>query len=341
MGKSFAPLASTPAPLSTSAPVAEELSDQDLYGNACMSDWMCVEPEAPVCEDPGFSLPDFSDVGVCEEPAVEAPVCEQPAFDGIDLTQGGSCPQITEPTTVRSALGDITVYPDDFVGPLPAGAVRASQHERMVSVYDRVASGSSQLRVNTDDFTAGIDPATDPEGYAAAQAQAQAFRDRTMGYLADLVKTDVGLRMVEHMDASKYTTTIQRGTAGSNETGYDDIDAASNGTGSNTTISMNYNLSSFADAGETEDPWMTDRQRFGLYHEMVHATHGLDGTRATGRGAATDVRDGSASTMRNSEFQAVGLGTYANEEFTENKIRAAFGKEQRPHYGHLVPAAAH
>ena len=36
---------------------------------------------------------------------------------------------------------------------------------------------------------------------------------------------------------------------------------------------MNPALKSYVALGQTEEPWMTERDKFGFYHELVHAYH--------------------------------------------------------------------
>jgi len=286
---------------------------------------------------PGQILSICDGVPETEEEAAEM-MCEMGPT--IDMSDGGECVDITEPTTVTSSIGEMQVFPNDFAGPLPEGAVTAETHDRMVAIYEAIRDGNSQLSIDTSNITAGIDQAADPVAYAAAVAEAEQFEGDQLEYLRQLVRTDIGLDLLEAMDASEHTTTIVRGDGGSNSTGYASGADRGNGTGTDITITMNPNLSSYVRPGEEEEAWMTERQQYGLYHEMVHAYHGLNGQRASGRSPGTDVRNGSERDLNNAEWQAMGMGDHDHQRFTDNAIREALGKETRPHYSHLTPSPA-
>ena len=275
-----------------------------------------VEPNQSVAPDP----PNQSVM-----PPQTPQVCEgQPT---IDMTKGGQSVPITEPTTVKSALGDMQVYPDDFVGPLPPGAVRASEHSKMLGIMTGIDAGTSQISVDTSNFTAGKDIFTDPLGYMKALQDAQNFKDQYTGYLRDLVKTPTGLQLLSQLDSSKYKTKIQQGPT--NQTINDNVpnsllnaDKTKNvGTGS--TIEMDPTATTYAKAGQVEQPWMTDRPRFGFYHELTHAYHDSQGETATGK----------HNGVNNWEWQVMGMGDYSKEAVSDNAIRKDFGKDQRPNYG--------
>jgi hypothetical protein len=247
----------------------------------------------------------------------------------IDMTKAPQCLELKEPTQVKSSLGNMLVYPDDFVGPLPKGAVRAADHERMLVTYTNIESGHSSISIDTSSFLQGKSFLSDPLGYLKAMKEAEDFRSQYMGYLRDLVKTPTGLTMLSELDTSKHKTKITTSQGQSNATASDDFDKGvlkpdgtrNEGTGS--TVSVNPALKSFKNPGETEQPWMTERDRYGFYHELIHSYHGVRGDKA----------DGMHNGTRNSEFQVVGLGPYQGEAVTENKIRREFDKELRPNYG--------
>lgn len=190
-----------------------------------------------------------------------------------------------------------------------------------------IEGGTSQISIDTSNFTAGKDIFSDPAGYIQALVDAQAFKDQYTGYMKDLVKTPTGLTLLSQLDGSKHQTKIQQGPT--NQTINDSTpnslikpDGTKNvGTGS--TIEMNPGATTYQKPGEVEQPWMTDRQRFGFYHEMVHAHHDSQGETATG----------SHNGINNWEWQVMGMGDYSNEKVSDNAIRKDFGKEQRPNYG--------
>lgn len=216
------------------------------------------------------------------------------------------------------------------------------RQDRVNALIDKIASGKSQLSIDTSTIAQGS-----PQGGvvgAIDRAEGERFKQQQLAYLKELAKTEVGLKLLSDLDASPFKTTIQPGTSGSNETTYADTDAASyqdaansvKGAGSAVTIGMNPHLDSYQKPGEPEQPWMTERQKYGLYHEMVHAWHAVNGTRAQGDHDGTDVSDGSKRSMRNAEFQAMGVGPWQNEPISEATIRQQMGKEPRPHYSGLT-----
>ena len=69
----------------------------------------------------------------------------------------------------------MTVVPDDFMGPLQPGCGSPEQ-QRMLTVYQHIASGQSQLTFDTSSIMAGKDLLTDPEGYQKAMAESDAFK---------------------------------------------------------------------------------------------------------------------------------------------------------------------
>jgi len=216
------------------------------------------------------------------------------------------------------------------------------RQQRVNALIERITSGKSQLTIDTSSIAQGS-PQVGVVG-AIDAAEGERFKKQQIEYLKELAKTEVGLKLLSDLDASPFKTTIQPGTGGSNETSYADRAAASyqdaantvKGAGSAVTISMNPHIDSYADPGEAEAPWMTERQKYGLYHELVHAWHAVQGQRADGEHNGTDVRDGSTRSLRNAEFQAMGMGPWHDQPVSEVTIRAQMGKPARPHYDHLT-----
>ncbi len=240
---------------------------------------------------------------------------------------------LTGPTVVKSSLGDTTVVPDDFVGPLPPGAQRASDFRRMQATYDHIASGQSQVQFDTSNFLTGKDPVADPEGYLKAVQDAEAFRQKYLGDMRELVKTGPGLELLATLDAAKNKTTIKQSTGPRNTTTDDDhakamlLPDGTRNAGTGATVAMNTSLTTYAKPGQAEEPWMTERDKYGFYHELVHAYHDGRGDAAPGK----HVSNGRP--LDTLEFQTMGLGPYAAEPISDNAIRAAMGKAPRPDYG--------
>lgn len=222
------------------------------------------------------------------------------------------------PVAVESSLGAMIIVPDDFAAELPKGAVRASVHRRMVEIFDRIVSGQSQLTFDTSNL--------------AVAAEALAFKQQYTEYLRDLIRTAPGLELLAALDASRYKTTIARASTFRNETRAADASKTTflaDGTanqGCDAKVLVNPGLKSYVQTGQSELPWMTERARFGFYHELVHAYH-------DGRG---DAAPGAKDRIAILEFQALGLGPFRSLPLSDNAIRAAMGKSERPDYGGYV-----
>jgi len=93
-----------------------------------------------------------------------------------------------------------------------------------------------------------------------------------------------------------------------------------NGTGSDTTIKYNPDLSNIG----SNEAWQKQPPAIWLAHELIHADDA-----AYGRMDPEDI-DG----IRNYERQAIGLPPFEEKEFTENKFRADWAEPQplRPRY---------
>jgi hypothetical protein len=227
---------------------------------------------------------------------------DAPAPESIDTPAG--------PETVTTDYGTFAVYPDDFIGPLPAakaGAghtwpVRQADYARIQIAIESVRGGAAGVVV---------------EGSAT-------FKSAVLLDLAWLLTQSVGHELVESMVRTGKTVTIKE-TGGGNATGYaSDADSyeredGTPGPGSNTTV--DYNTGEWNPYGGTE-AWMTRPPAIGLAHEMVHAWTGMNGTRARGETAGVKRR----------ELQATGLDEFSSAALTENRFRAAFGLPLRPRY---------
>jgi hypothetical protein len=247
----------------------------------------------------------------------------------------------------HGVLGDMSVVPDDYVGPMPPGAVRQTDYHRMESVYGNIAAGTSSIQFDTSSFFKTEDGKNlslldDPLKYVTKIAEAAQFKQQYMGYLQEVVKTPAGLKMLEQLGTSKHQTKIARGNGG-NVTGADNYDAVniqkdgSRSAGTGSTISVDPTLANWdAETCQTGPlPWMDNRPQFAFYHEMVHAYHNDRGDVANdGHGHAACVTE-YPHEMGNWEFQAVGLGSYAAESVSENAIRGQMGVPLRPTYSGL------
>jgi hypothetical protein len=230
------------------------------------------------------------------------------------------------------------------------------REEKIAVLLNRIASGQSKISIDSgwNDARPRIRGRPDPVLEAAldsgpiGQLEKQQrekreaeFQDKlrreTMRYLDELAHTEAGFKLLSDLDASRFRVRISGYDGVRNDTSWSDADVVNayerpDGTpsgGAPALIYMNPRLTTFAVRGEAEQPWMTERVRYGLYHELIHAWHGTRGTVA--RGDVVGVGpDGKPRTIPNAELQAVGLGRFAGEPVSENVIRAQLGKEQRP-----------
>jgi hypothetical protein len=194
---------------------------------------------------------------------------------------------------VDGPLGRMTVVPDNYAGPMPSGAVRKSDYQRMVTVYGNIASGRSSVQFDMSSFFESEDGKdlsllTNPVAYLAAMAGANEFKQQYMGYLQELVRTPAGLQLLETLDSSKYKTRIQHGEGGNatnadvTEDAYVGADGAfAKGTGSKIWVDPRATEWDAETCTQGRQPWMKDRPRWGFYHELVHAYHNSRGDAVT------------------------------------------------------------
>ena len=253
---------------------------------------------------------------------------------------------------VQGPLGPMSVVPDNYVGPMPNGAVRQSDYQRMTSVYGNIASGHSQVQFDTSSFfktgpekDKDLSLFDDPMAYLKAMGEAAQFKQQYMGYMQDLVKTPAGLKMLETLDQSKTTTKIERADPGNGNVtqatkSEDSIvqpdGSPGKGTGSRIWADPRANEWDAETCHSGVQPWMTDRPRFGFYHELVHAYHNSRGDAATsprghGYTQCSDPKD-IPWPIQETEWQTAALGPYAGNQVSENAIRAQMGVPQRPTY---------
>jgi hypothetical protein len=187
-------------------------------------------------------------------------------------------------------------------------------------LIDKIKDGSSSLKV---------------EG-------SEDFKTKTYKALDRLAQTETGRKLIESLDAGSKTTIIKETNSGNTEIaenwddGLYDRSNKKPGTGSNTTVKFNPDTDKINEAD-----WGTRDPAIGLGHELIHAYHDTNGT-TDGRDFV-EYNDGNGKKKKapGYELQAVGLGEYKDNDFTENKLRkefndnqiGKFGKEaQRPHY---------
>lgn len=247
----------------------------------------------------------------------------------------------------KGPLGDMAVVPDGYVGPMPPGAVRETEYQRMAAVYGNISSGESSITFDTSNFLKTPDGKDmslfeNPADYMSKLGQAAAFKQQYMGYIQDLVKTPAGLQMLETLEKSKHQTRIESGQDGNwtipdnwEATKPDSTGRPGPGTGSRVLADP---TATQWESCNGQQPWMVDRPRFGFYHELVHAYHNNIGDAATGGGSYIPCAD-IPYEIGNVEFQTAGIGPYASQAVSENSIRAQMGVPRRPDYSGATPGA--
>lgn len=231
----------------------------------------------------------------------------EPAFGSIRYEHRARPVRVSD-TPRRSTPGN---SPGKAPGPAPATPTAADRAElvkrmmaRMSFDYFKIAPGREDSKPAQELYKRGQDIKVEYEGY-----------------LKELAATPVGYRLLSDLDKSKHQTVIKFDLTRDSFTESKGMGAISGG--APPTVTLNPTKQSFPDRQGTGAPWTTERPKYGFYHELVHAWHTTNGTVATGRTADTD----------NNEWQAVGLGPYAKNEVSENAIRRALGKAERPEYG--------
>lgn len=203
--------------------------------------------------------------------------------------------------------------------PMPKAAP-APKPEAVKELLARIASGKASLHIDLGHFKVGPALAgTDFEKETVAKgAEVQKLY---LAHLEDLAKTPAGFQLLSHLAQSKHKTTIEFNYKDLSNSVKSDGKNHTNKVGEPATVRINPSLTKYHE--RVVEPWMSDRQRYSFYHELVHAWHVTSGTQTTGTGP-----DG----VPNSETQAVGVGAYAKEPVSENVIRQQLGAPPRPHY---------
>jgi hypothetical protein len=211
-------------------------------------------------------------------------------------------------------------------------AILKTLHEREIKdLLNRAMAKDSQLRIASfwlEPRVMGDGHRPTPAEEKAALAQRQVLEKETRRILDEVAHTDAGFQLLNDLvNASPRWVVVGNSNGPRNNT---DIDGplenaylkpdGTPGSGGSAVVSINPTLTTYAVGGEKELPWMTERVQFGFYHELVHAWHIQHGTLARGDHGG----------VPNAEWQAVGLGPYAGQPITENKIREQMGKDLRP-----------
>ena len=192
---------------------------------------------------------------------------------------------------------------DSTVGTMEQNQVTPEEYEDIVRTYSDIRLGRGDLRLA--DRPAGM---TD-EDYAG-------FRGGAMDDIADILQTESGRGLIDSLneapdqaDGSDIITTINPR-----------LDASGNFDPSNAEGGGFFGVSGQATYAPGMDHLPTRdnlRSDVTLYHELVHAHHAVHNTWDGGVVGGTGADAG----VNQAEHQAAGLGTHANDRFSENRYR--------------------
>jgi hypothetical protein len=230
------------------------------------------------------------------------------------------------PEAAVKALKDrFEIVAPDFEGERRPNQLTQAEFDKLAKLYDDIKSGKTDIKFGAKDSAA------DPK-----------FRDNVMNDLGTIMQTAAGRDMIAKMAANpngnSVTFLMHRDAQGNPDTTNAYADAADPrnrsrwGDGKGVDAVMAYVPGKGVVIPGGSAPWLPLRVDVVLFHEMVHAYHMTHGTmddslvRPGKNTANIDVQSG----IRNSEYQAVGLGTYSNAALSENRYR----KERNGIAGH-------
>jgi hypothetical protein len=203
---------------------------------------------------------------------------------------------------------------------VPSAAAQAA-------LLDRIAKGKSAVVIDITAFTPN--PAVaDTDTGKDRLAKGEAFRAQYLGYMKELAATPVGFKLLSDLDKASNKTTLTFDLRPLDNQTRSDGQGAVDKKGAPATVVMNPALKTFPPdlKGSRDLPWMTERDKYAYYHELVHAWHITKGTQATGE----------TKGVRNAEWQTTGFGPHADPQINDNAIRRAFGKAERPGYNDIT-----
>jgi len=265
--------------------------------------------EAPEAVEPGAGP---GTTPTSEEPATTTEEAAPAAEPASGEATGSGTGEATGPEVETNEFGAFSVYPDEFIGPLPLSVrseeswpIRRTDLDALVTRLTEVKDGASNIKVTGND----------------------AFKTHVYLDLGWLMTAGVGQQLIQEIQAASHDVEIIK-TEGGNGAGYDPDDDSwettdtppKPGPGSNVTVHFNP-ARLFIKDGSLD--WHHRPPAIGLAHEMVHAWTGVYGTRARGE---------DEHGVRRREQQATGLAEHADHAITENRFRAAFGLPLRPVY---------
>src|SRR3954447_480055 len=206
-----------------------------------------------------------------------------------------------EPRTVETAFGTFEVHPDGE--PLPVAARGAGQVWPIgESLFARLAASMAAIGGNEGALrVVGSRSRSREEFLPVVLADLAWLQTQPLGadLIAEIFRTGKVALILE-------PPALNRPVSGAPKA------ASTPGAGSDVRIDYDPSLEVLGDGSQA---WMHRPPAIGLAHELVHAWTGMNGTRAPDEDA--------------SERQAEGVGEFADDAFTENRFRAAFGLAPR------------
>jgi hypothetical protein len=214
------------------------------------------------------------------------------------------------PSGMSTEFGSFSIYPDNFVGPLPQSVrggeswpIRQSDFDTLITRLKQVKAGTSSLVI---------------EG-------TEKFKTATLLDLGWLMTSGAGQELLADLQESMHVCTIKKIGGGNSVTGFGDgaweTQTSPPLPGDGSSCTLNYNPDRLQ-VGDGTEAWHKRPPAIGLAHELVHVWAVFKGTLPRGR------TDGTL----NAENMAVGLGDYKKVKLTENRFRSAFGLPLRPVY---------
>ncbi|WP_231511086.1 type VI secretion system tip protein TssI/VgrG [Chondromyces apiculatus] len=159
-----------------------------------------------------------------------------------------------------------------------------------------------------------------------------AFQAQTLAGLHEIALTPTGRDLLQSIDGSGRTVTIEP-TSGGNVTGYTSPEDrfqnpdGSPGSGTNAIVGYNPNTTTIG-----TEPWETRPPALGLGHELVHADQAVHGTMLPGT-ASNDskpnpLRPNSTVQTNVRELDATGIPPHDTRPFNENRLRSEWHPPQ-------------
>jgi len=203
----------------------------------------------------------------------------------------------------RELASRFNVLPDNAVGTREQNQVTEEEFQRIARTYSDIRRGNSDLKLA--DRPANM-----------SEADYAAYRRNAMGDIADIMQTESGRGLVDSLanaplqaDGKTHrTTTINPRLDGSGA-----LDPSNAEGGGRFGQSGYANYAAGMDALPGRDNLRSD---VTLYHELTHAHHAIYNTWDAG-----SVSGGADNGVGQFEHQAAGLGTHANDPFSENRYR--------------------